>query len=107
MRVECKRIAFGFGRAYQVQRGMLELGIRMRVGDGENIKIWSDRWLLNISSGKINSLQTSKLQSSKCERTSGEWEVEQNPAKLIIHKREVKAVEKLSLSLLRGKDKLW
>ena len=36
-------------------KGLLEEGIRIRVGDGATIKIWEDRWLPASEDGRIRS----------------------------------------------------
>lgn len=36
-------------------RKLLSNGLRWRIGDGLCVKIWSDRWILGIEGGKLNS----------------------------------------------------
>nr|XP_027108781.1 uncharacterized protein LOC113728591 [Coffea arabica] len=59
-------------------REVLEEGLRRRVGDGESIKIWEDRWLPGIEDGKIRS---QRKDDSKIQRVSelirdGKWDRE-------------------------------
>ncbi|XP_027086455.2 uncharacterized protein [Coffea arabica] len=59
-------------------RGVLEEGLRRRVGDGESIKIWEDRWLPGVEDGRIRSPRKA---DSKIQRVSelikeGKWDRE-------------------------------
>jgi hypothetical protein len=45
-------------------RGVLEAGLRWRVGNGEKIKIWGDRWLPPPSTSSLFSLPRVGQQSS-------------------------------------------
>nr|XP_027091826.1 uncharacterized protein LOC113712542 [Coffea arabica] len=63
-----------------IARGMLEEGMRIRVGDGDQIKVWEDRWLPNNKDGRIRSkrnpeskiqrgiLPTNVVMREKCEK---------------------------------------
>mgnify|MGYP004702503179 CR=1 FL=1 len=59
-------------------REVLEAGLRRRVGDGESIKIWEDRWIPGVEDGKIRS---QRKVDSKIQRVSelirdGQWDRE-------------------------------
>ena len=61
-----------------IARGMLEEGMRIRVGDGDQIKVWEDRWLPDTEDGWLRSKRNPESTIQRVSKLikDGKWDQE-------------------------------
>jgi hypothetical protein len=83
-------------------RGVLEGGLWWRVGNGESIRIWEDKWLPSPSTPKITSpvsvLEVDARVSSLIDLDSGWWDIQL--LRSIFSQGEVDLISSIPLSPL-------
>ncbi|XP_071933651.1 uncharacterized protein [Coffea arabica] len=88
-------------------RGILEAGLRKRVGDGQSISIWDDRWLPNSEDGRV---KTQRREEVGVFRVSDLIQEEKWNKELIVQvfeEQERKEILRIPLSVFERKDTVY
>lgn len=90
-----------------ISRTLLEKGIKKRVGDGESINIWIDRWLPGTEDGKVTTQQSPNCRISKLSELiqDGKWKEE--PIRSNFNGTDRSNILNIPLSLQKAKDRIY
>lgn len=88
-------------------RELLKEGLRMRIGDGNTVHMWKDKWLLRKGSGLVRPRSDNGENVEKVSEVivDGKWNKEL--LEKVCNEADVKEILKIPLSLEVGKHRLY
>lgn len=89
-------------------KGVLDEGLRWRVGDGRSIKVWEDKWLPDSVRSKITSRLTVDCDITKVNELMEEQEVgwKQDVVEQLFSPQETRQILQIPLSYSEAGDQL-
>ncbi|XP_071939813.1 uncharacterized protein [Coffea arabica] len=93
-------------KSFLSARELLEEGVRLRVGDGKQIDIWEDKWLLDQEYGKIRSCKPQQCHIQRVHEliSDGNWNVDM--IREVFEEEDCQRILDIPISKCGGKDRL-
>ncbi|XP_027182377.1 uncharacterized protein LOC113780798 [Coffea eugenioides] len=93
-------------KSFLSARELLEEGVRLRVGDGKQIDIWEDKWLLDQEYGKIRSCKPQQCRIQRVHEliSDGNWNVDM--IREVFEEEDCQRILDIPISKCGGKDRL-
>ncbi|XP_027102977.1 uncharacterized protein [Coffea arabica] len=87
--------------------GILEAGLRKRVGDGQSISIWDDRWLPNSEDGRVKTQRREEVGVFRVSDLIQEGKWNKELIVQVFEEQEGKEILRIPLSVFERKDTVY